>query len=295
MREAYKIVRDTIVAMTGDEFLTTAKRFPSRAAMARSFGLGRTDIRMINRKISGLGLEADEIWPAARDRRRESIARFDLMNETHAYFYGLALADGSIRGRNGDARLSGAVSIEIKQADREVLDILRERLPWQFRITDRTRPSPFNLVHGTFSALVCHAFDLRGQMMDAGFPVGKKSRICAPPKSDYDAKAFWRGFLDGDGSIGFTATGIPFVSLVTVSESIFTSYCNFIESVLGWRPAPSRNTRDNAWNITLYRGKAVRFAEFLYSGAVISMRRKAEAAAAIMAGDWEKNAPWRRK
>ena len=44
-------------------------------------------------------------------------------------------------------------------------------------------------------------------------------RDVAPPREcGLVSRAYLRGVLDGDGSVGFTRTGAPFVSLVTASE-----------------------------------------------------------------------------
>lgn len=230
---------------------------------------------MVAPRLALEGLGWDDIWPEPfRDRRQGEHFDLDLLRDEHAYFYGLALSDGSIPSRPGRLTGSSQVVIEIRASDDDVLRSLTKVLPWKFTLRTRTRPSVFDGSNYTSTVLACHEVDLRRQMIAAGFPVGAKSKVCRPPIKDYNAHAFWRGYLDGDGSIGMTAGGIPFVSLVTVSAEMQGAYCDFIAEVAGYPPSVSRNARDRAWNVMLTRDRALSLIEAVYGGASLAIQRK---------------------
>lgn len=63
----------------------------------------------------------------------------------------------------------------------------------------------------------------REWLLSCGFPKENKTFNAAPPIVAYSEFDFWRGFIDGDGSLGISAKNIPFVSLITDSESIKNS------------------------------------------------------------------------
>ena len=48
-------------------------------------------------------------------------------------------------------------------------------------------------------------------------PVGKKSYIICPPKEEFSEVDYWRGIIDGDGSLGIAKSlgNAPFLSVIT--------------------------------------------------------------------------------
>jgi hypothetical protein len=119
-----------------------------------------------------------------------------------------------------------------------------------------------------------HSYDLRTQFIKLGFVAGKKSYICKPPNKNYDEISFWRGVIDGDGSIGFTAENIPFISLATQSKYIAKAFKIFVENITNFYPTTSKNKRDRTWNITIWSTNAIKLAKVLYPKNAISMTRK---------------------
>lgn len=304
---AFLAAEQTVASLDRNAFLAFLEQHPSRGRANVALGLHRSESRIVAARMAAEGLTLDGTFPDRRRRRPEAYEHIlDLTSPVHAYFYGLVLSDGSIRSRNGNPQVSGAVSIEINTADEALLSELSTMLPWRFRISRRTRPSPFDGAESRSSALVCHAWDLRGQLIEAGYPLQDKAAQCAPPRDEFDLRAFWRGFIDGDGSLGITALGLPFISLVTMSEAIMAGYCDLVDLVAGYRPKVQRNTRDGVYNIMLMRARAVRLVAWLYGDGSLAMPRKLKrafdiicaaaprargpiaSAQAIMAGELEK-------
>jgi hypothetical protein len=269
-----------------ERLLLEARPYPSRAAFLRSLGFSERFVYGLYLLMSREGLTVSDLWPNAfskLNRPREHY-ELDLTNDLYAYFYGLALADGSIR--EDPKRRSGAIAIELKESDAAVLHELSYQLPWKCNLSRRQRVSAFSGAPHNSVSLVCHTHDLRSQMVAAGFPIGAKSHICSPPNVGYDRAAFWRGYLDGDGSMGVTATGLPFVSLVTVSQSMCEAYLSFLNAVCGFTPKVNKNTRDNAWNIMITRKRAVDVLAATYADATIALPRKLDIAMGIIGRGW---------
>jgi hypothetical protein len=51
--------------------------------------------------------------------------------------------------------------------------------------------------------------EARQAFIDLGPPVGRKSQIVRPPALPFSEVDYLRGIIDADGSVGFTASGLP--------------------------------------------------------------------------------------
>lgn len=131
----------------------------------------------------------------------------------------------------------------------------------------------------------------RTRLLELGLPVGRKSAIIAPPAETFSHSDYLRGIIDADGSVGFTARGWPFISLVTASPAIATFTCAEILRVTGTARTTRPNARDRVMNIIIAKDPAVEFARWLYEDACIAMERKRESALAV--AGWERPAGMR--
>lgn len=195
-----------------------------------------------------------------------------LTNPTFAYFYGFSLADGHL---SENTRNRGLLSIEINIRDRNIFDNFESILP-KVSIRERQRITNF----GTSNTIIMNCFDLnfRTLIKSFGFPVGKKSLHISIPNIEYSESDFWRGIIDGDGSLGFTNKGFPYVSLVTTSDSLANSYKELIYKITGSQCNSVKNNRDNAFNIMITKENAVALVIFLYYENCIAIDRKKLAA-----------------
>lgn len=201
------------------------------------------------------------------------------MNSNESYLYGLLIADGSLylshdKSRKVDNR--GRVSLEVNTRDKDIVVKLFNLIP-NSHIRERTRATNFKENYSTCS-FVNSQKAFRDWLIGCGYPLSDKTHLASPPSVEYCEIDFWRGFIDGDGSIGFDKRGVPFISIVTVSESMKEAYLAFLQSRYGITKIANRNKRDNAYNIVVYSEKAVNLAKDLWNNPELSLDRKAKKA-----------------
>jgi len=215
-------------------------------------------------------------------------ALFDLADPASAYVFGFLQADGTHTAGPGR---KGRVSVEIKADDVQLLRDMQQVLPWRSSITFRTRTTNFSSSACRHAVLNMCMLEGRTRLLELGLPVGRKSAIIAPPAEPFSHSDYLRGIIDADGSVGFTARGWPFISLVTASPAIATFTCAEILRVTGTVRTTRPNARDGVMNIMIATDSAVEFARWLYEDACIAMERKREAALAV--AGWERPAAMR--
>ena len=145
------------------------------------------------------------------------------MDKDESYIYGLFLADGSIGLLE---RNRGRVQLEVNSKDKDIVVKLFNHIP-NSRISERTRDTNFKEGYSTCT-FSNHYKWFRDWLIECGFPIKNKTFDACLPSVEFDEMSFWRGFLDGDGSVGLTKENVPFVSLVTDSENIKKAYLDFL-------------------------------------------------------------------
>ena len=185
------------------------------------------------------------------------------------YIFGILVTDGSIEL---SSRNRGKVRLEVKYEDRDIVYKLKERIDGS-TVTERTRDTNFKKSYHS----ICfnnYRIEFRELLFGMGYPTENKSENECPPKTEYNKKEFWRGVFDGDGSIGCTKDGRPFVSLITVSDILHDEFTRFLKEELGIIRIINRNKRDNCYIFSLFDEDAIRFCEYIYSEADIYLERK---------------------
>lgn len=195
-----------------------------------------------------------------------------------SYLAGLLATDGS---HDGHPDRKGRLQIELSERDGELLERIAAAVPWHASLRTRTRTTNFSCgVHTTVTLRIC-AQEARRFFTAAGIPPGPKSLTAAPPTQAFSAPDYTRGLLDGDGSIGFTGKGYPFISFTTASSALAVFLCTTIRDVCGVVRTPRTNTRDEVFNIMVTNIAAQKLAAWSYYEDSIAMRRKQIAARAI--------------
>ena len=116
--------------------------------------------------------------------------------------------------------------------------------------------------------------NFRNEINKLGVPYGKKPEIVSSPKEDFCERDYIRGLIDGDGSVGPTKRGFPFISISVKSEALKNYLCEVIEKITGERKRLMRNKRDNIYNIMANREKAQQLIRYLYYPGCLALKRK---------------------
>lgn len=205
---------------------------------------------------------------------------FDLTKPEIAYLIGLLQTDGS---HHGSLDAKGKVVLELSARDASVLPRLASVLPCYSSIRRRTRDTNFSKGYESV-ALSFFDQEVRRALAATGVPPGRKSQTIAPPPPPIAVSDYVRGLLDGDGSVGFTAKGQPFVSLVTASKPLAAFFCGIVQEVCGVARTARPNQRDGVANVMVLNHAAAKLAAWAwYSPEAISIDRKREAAVQVAA------------
>ena len=216
----------------------------------------------------------------------------DLTTEQWSYIIGLLHGDGYMGGGPDGP---GRMAVSVSQKDADIIETLEQMLLFKCCIYSTEHQCPDQICGRDVgievayrSTLVVHGQEARLVLLTLGMPYGPKSFTVSPPGWDYSRRDYLRGIIDADGSLGFTKTGIPFLSLATGSDAIKDEFVGFIEDLTGVKKKLNRNKRDGIYNICVYREDAQKLiAEMYYDGAV-ALKRKRDAATA--AAGWERPA-----
>jgi hypothetical protein len=204
------------------------------------------------------------------------VPHLDLDIPTHAYFFGFAQTDGSLFAGAGQ---KGRFSIELSVRDEAVLHSFATMFDVYSRVSHRERTTNF----GPHRSAVWTVSDLafRRELVHLGLPTGRKSATVAPPTCRVSVRDYLRGLVDGDGSVGFTRTGRPFISFVTASQPLAEFFCAQALEVTGAYRTVRRNRRDGVFNPMVAGDPAAPFAAWLYPNGCLALDRKRDSAARV--------------
>ena len=201
----------------------------------------------------------------------------NLEKPTDSYIFGFIQGDGHLYKQS---RNRGRMSIELNIKDIDILEKIGKYLGYNYSIHERTRQTNFSLECTSAILTVC-AREFRESLVDAGIPYGAKSSIICLPKTPFSEIDYFRGMIDADGSLGFTANQFPFLSLLISSDDIYVAYKQFLNKHLSIIKNVNRNKRDNVYNIVVLKEQAVALVNILYYNNAFSMNRKRELASKI--------------
>lgn len=181
------------------------------------------------------------------------------MTNNESYIFGLLMTDGnlSLSDRN-----RGKVRLELSIKDKDIIDKLVELIP-NSTFSERIRTTNF---HNNYHSVIFRnsTIAFRTFLIENGFPTKNKTLNATVPTDAYSEIDFWRGVIDGDGSLGITNNNKPYISLATKSEGLKNAYCLFLHNHFNIEKNVNRNKRDNIYNIMVIGDKAVDIAKLLY-------------------------------
>lgn len=188
----------------------------------------------------------------------------------YSYLFGLFGTDGNVRRTQDNNHI---YDLTLELIDKDIIDKIYAALP-DCSISERTRNTNFKNNYHSY-ILHCHNKEFINWCEKNGFPLKDKTNLIAPPSGEYSESDFWRGVIDGDGSIGMKKNiAMPFISLTTASEQLKEAYSNYIYKLTNFKPNNKRNQRDNIYNITTHAEKAMIISNSLYYNANIYIDRK---------------------
>lgn len=213
----------------------------------------------------------------------------DVTKPHYAYMYGLIQTDGHM---SSETRNRGKVSIELREQDKAVLETFMQLVPYYSKLSTRTRTTNFSQQYTSVTWRIC-AIQFRDSLLSLGMTYGKKSHAIAPPVCTYAQVDYFRGILDGDGSLGLTGNSYPFVALVTASPALAEAYISFLSKLTGKLKKFIPNTRDGIYNITIYKEDAQLVASTLYYDGCLALARKKQSAQMIR--EWKRPETMRKR
>ncbi|MFD7980304.1 hypothetical protein [Streptomyces sp. NPDC059071] len=201
----------------------------------------------------------------------------DLENPDYAYMFGFLQADGHLA--QGPGR-KGKLSVEINARDMHLLHEFQRLTPYYSSIRERVRTTNFAEQHHSATWTLC-SLEARTIVNQLGIPYGKKSRAVRPPRVEFSRPDYIRGVIDADGSLGWTADGIPFLSFTSASTAMAAYVCHYAKKITGSERIPSRNARDQVYVVTYFKEQAQQLAKHLYYPGSLALEHKKANAAAI--------------
>ncbi|MFD9609108.1 hypothetical protein ACFWWS_07045 [Streptomyces sp. NPDC059083] len=195
----------------------------------------------------------------------------------YAYMFGFIQADGHLARGTGQ---KGKLSTEINARDIHILYEFQRLTPYYSSVTERVRTTNFAERHRSATWTLC-ALEARTIINKLGIPYGKKSRIIRPPRSEFSRPDYLRGIIDADGSLGWTAEGVPFLSLTSASTALAAYLCHYAKKITGAERIARRNTRDQVYVINYFKEQAQQLAEHLYYPGCLALEHKKANAVAI--------------
>ncbi len=204
------------------------------------------------------------------------------LDNNQSYLLGFLQSDGHRATSNHNS-----IQIELSIKDIDILEKIKQSFGLSSNIMQRTRDTNFKENY-TSCRLHFHK-DYICDIIDF-IPFGSKSYNVKPPMNImYSEFDYWRGFIDGDGSLGFRKSssnkkyGVePFISIATSSEYIARSFEKFVFKHFYSKNHSNRNKRDEQFNITIAGYYCTLVVEKLYYNGCLSMDRKMAEANAIL-------------
>lgn len=193
---------------------------------------------------------------------------FNKDTEEAAYFFGLLLADGNISDR-------GKVSIALQSDDAYILQRLVVELNLNSKVRHEVRPTGEK-----YSQLCFTVKAVSDCLLELGMNPRKSLTEVAPEKF-LNNRNFWRGMVDGDGSVQMNKNTSPKVYLCGGFEMCnqFLNYCKLIDPNIDTKVSLSKGS---LYRVTICGTKAANILKELYLDSNFHLNRKRDKALSIL-------------
>ena len=209
--------------------------------------------------------------PLLLDKREKAINRgfkpnqnafLDFTEEETLYYYGLLLADGNLH--------KNTLSIILKHSDKDILEKLAKYFGENYEVKDKVS-NGFKQARLSISY-----YKINERIIQQGFEPAKSLKEKLPKCYDdsYNMRHFWRGFIDGDGTVKFV-NNIRDIRLLG-SKEIVTEFAKFVSKHSNCiYKDPYEDKKVKGCYRVSYNGKyASDVAYLLYNESNISLSRK---------------------
>ena len=223
--------------------------------VGKRYGVSRTTIC---RTLRVQGFEARSDVECQRTHKLD-VSVFDNLAQEARYWIGFLLSDGCI---HGVTKKTAIISLALCRKDAGHVAKWRDFLKSDYRI-ELTPKS---------ARLAFRSLELANRLAVFGIVPRKTGRECPPDvlKNDRD---FWRGMIDGDGTITHLNTPWPTVSICG-SRAACQGFIDFCLGHISTKASPTKIRGKNCWHVSLRGSGARAIAYILYNGATISLDRK---------------------
>ncbi len=248
-----------------DRIIELYRSGKSPREIAPLFGCDKSVI--FNRVKSAGAVRSVSDW-RRRDRFNEHF--FDEIDtEEKAYWLGFLLADGCVRTG------SKSLQINLNAGDRPHLEKFRDAIASTAKIGFSSHPMSVDGI----ASLTVTSKSMTDRLRELGIIANAKR--CVPPSVPSLVRHFWRGCIDGDGTLTISRcrrkcgweVNQPVLSLVGTQETIemFSRYAN---TVCGTAAIARKRPAANIWIVQIHGPLAKKMADHLWSGATICLDRK---------------------
>lgn len=191
---------------------------------------------------------------------------FENKSEGSSYFYGLLLADGTISD-------SGKVNLQLESSDAHIIESLKSELNLNSNVNN------FISKDGWKSSSLCFTVKaISESLQNLGLTPRKSTKEFAPDSMSND-KHFWRGVIDGDGSIGKTDRPKVYLCGSEILCNQFLQYCQSINPSITTKTVLMKG---GLYRVTITGIKAATILNELYSNSTFKLERKNQRVLAIL-------------
>lgn len=192
-----------------------------------------------------------------------------MLDQFHSYLLGLLQTDGHL---SENSRNRGRISLDLSKRDIDILYKIKELISCNASIKEKITNTNFKDNYES-AKLSIFNLEFRNFMKEHGLLQGRKTET-KPPNTDYSVIDYYRGIIDGDGSLGITSNNIPYISLITKNDILKDNWLSFINKHTGLIKTTNRNKRDNAYNILVMKENAQILVGILYYKDCLCIARK---------------------
>ncbi len=272
--------------MTAEEDMTARRLYESGMSIedvSETMGKGRnTNIRHSIRRAGGMILSPGE----GRKKYTVNHNAFDELTPEARYWAGFFLADGCVIDRGIDRGHTPVIQLMLQERDIAHVEKFRTFLGTDAKISFGKQLKTQSKQRSVVLKIGSHKLAERLSQLGS---VPRKSRVAKVPEFLSMCPDFWRGYVDGNGTIRWSywiksdgKVMYPYVSLCSGSESVLESFMSFCRSITPTKAKVKKSKTVNCFSGGLTTRNAIRVIRKLYGNATTYLDRKNAVAVEMM-------------